>query len=385
MGHSPSVLLIDDGELDRVQEVLVAMGADFLRVRGPAESADDVQARDVLVTSWPRALGGVNLGPAEPEAPAPIWIVVHRQDFLPLRARLRGMGAHYLVHAAAEPAALRLLFEDLLFSGSERRADERLPLAAQTRFRVGLREFQAKLLEISASGASFLTSSVPAIDQPLTLMLPKHIDAPGVALPAEVVRCQRRATAAGADSFSVAVRFATVDAATQGQLERIVGGELPGTRVTMLNAPRRRAPAERAGECTQKIERRRSPRRPFERQLQALHARDSRRAARVRARDLSLHGICIEAEPGLALGARLALALRGGGAALVVEARLVRDDGSSGLGLGLEFEPMAPATRAALGRLIEDLPQRVGRDDDTIVLSSPLREEDDTLTAATPA
>jgi hypothetical protein len=61
----------------------------------------------------------------------------------------------------------------------------------------------------------------------------------------------------------------------------------------------------------------------------------------------------------------------------------VRDDGSCGLGLGLEFEPMAPATRAALGRLIEDLPQRVGRDDDTIVLSSPLREEDDTLTAAT--
>lgn len=379
MVGSPSVLLVDDGELDTFEEVLVALGADHVRLRGPAADGARLRARDVLVTSFPRALGGVKPEPAEPGMAPPIWIVVHWQDFLPLRARLRRQGVHYLVHTAAEAEALRVLLEDLLFDGKEQRADERMPVAAATRFRCGLGELRAKLLEISASGARILTSRAPPRGEQITLMLPQQIDGATVSLPAEVVRCSKHANESNEPAYVVAVRFGRLNAKTQVQLERVVSGELPGMSVTMLNPPRARRADAAAGA---RIERRRSPRHPYGEEVRTVDSLCLRAAARIRAHDLSLHGARIDPRPGLEVGARLALALQGpDGAPLVLEACVARDCGEEGL--GIEFDPMPAAAREALRQILEQLQQRAERDEDAQLLTRSGLEGPGTRTSAT--
>jgi hypothetical protein len=121
MDPVPSALLLDDGELGRVRSVLARLGVEFEHHTGYEGDGGVFRPRQLLVTSVTRAGFASELETLDGEACDPIWVCAHNQDFLPMRERLRGLGAHYLISSGLDPEAMRLFFLQVLHRGVERR------------------------------------------------------------------------------------------------------------------------------------------------------------------------------------------------------------------------------------------------------------------------
>jgi hypothetical protein len=145
MGQSPAVLLLDDGELDDVQEVLQGAGVAYGRVRGGAIVPDTPRPSKLFI-STPRRINAVKLPePGSPEAEGLVRIVVVSEDSTTLRSRLREVGFDYLVRRPVHPEALRLLLLHCLYTGEEKRSEPRVPVGFEVSFRTGLLPRKATL------------------------------------------------------------------------------------------------------------------------------------------------------------------------------------------------------------------------------------------------
>jgi hypothetical protein len=342
---APSVVLLDDGELDRVRVILERLGVDFELCRRSKDGAAQPEARDLLITTGRRALARQGARPAR--AGGPLWLCVHGQDFEGLRAELRALGVHYLVHSAVDQDSLRLLIAMLLHDRAERRSGARLPLGCEVTLRAGRSSQYARLLELSRDGARLRCEVALESGDWVSIELPQDLAGANLdALSGHVARAQRCTLPNGAAAWLVAVELDPLAPEAELELQAILQGSHPGTRISPLAAL-----PEKSGR-----ERRRSPRRAYKKRVAALTSSD-RDAPRVAlGHDLSADGIRIAGQPGLAKGMRIALGLYGaeGGAPLVVEAEVVADYGARGL--GLEFRTTSPEQRRALERLVEALP-----------------------------
>ena len=142
---APSVLVIDDGELDRVQALLERMPIDWLRCAEPDSGVELELPNDLIISSGPRAMRM----PALAGSGQPLWVCIYDQDFLPLRERLRDLGVHYLVSGDLAPHAFELFLRQLLNRGQERRAVRRIPLQCDVQLVVGRERGGARMLELS--------------------------------------------------------------------------------------------------------------------------------------------------------------------------------------------------------------------------------------------
>jgi hypothetical protein len=342
---APSVVLLDDGELDRVRVILERLGVDFALCRRSKDPAARPEARDLLISTGRRALALRDAKPAG--ANAPLWLCVHGQDFEGLRAELRALGVHYLVHSAVDQDSLRLLIAMLLHDRAERRSGARLPLGCEVTLRAGRSSQYARLLELSRDGARLRCEVALESGDWVSLELPQDLAGPNLdALSGHVTRAQRCSLPNGAAAWLVAVELDPLAPEAEAELDAILRGTHPGTRISPLAEPPAKASRER----------RRSPRRAYRKRVAAL-TQTERDAPRVAlGHDLSADGIRIASQPGLTKGMRIALGLYGaeGGAPLVVEAEVVADYGARGL--GLEFRVNSSAQRQALERLVDALP-----------------------------
>ncbi len=156
MGRAPSVVVLDEeDELARIQTLVTRLGVDSVRWQGDSDEAPP-QPRDLLVTTGAKAL---KMDPAEDsasETDEPVWLCVHNEDFFPLRDRLRERGVHYLVQMTTDEEALRLLLQQILYRGTDRREASRLPMDCQVdvEFSDGEKS-HARLLELSCEGCRF--------------------------------------------------------------------------------------------------------------------------------------------------------------------------------------------------------------------------------------
>jgi hypothetical protein len=344
--ESASVVLLDDGELDRVRAILERLGAEFTLCRRPADLGAVPQARDLLITTGRRALELGARAQVLAGAVAPRWLCVHGQDFGELRARLRELGVHYLVHSAVDQETLRLLIEMLLHARDERRARARLPLGSEASVHVGTKTQSAKLLELSSSAARLRVDGPLEAGDWISLELPEALRGAALdALSGHVTRAERETGPKGAATWSIAVDLDPLPPDANAELEAILRGSHPGTRVSPLAEIPAQPPRER----------RRTERRAYRRRIAALTQADADAPQVVLGHDLSADGIRIARQPGLAVGQRLALGLYGtsGGAPLVIEARVVRDHGARGF--GLEFQDVRPEQRRQLEELVGTL------------------------------
>lgn len=347
MEKSASVVLLDDGELDRVRVILERLGADFALCRRPASLSDVPQARDLLITSGRRARELGRRETPEDGAPDPLWLCVHGQDFDELRQELRELGVHYLVHSAVDQETLRLLVAMLLHDRDERRARVRLPLGGEAHVRVGRKTLPAKLLELSSSSARLRVSAPLEAGDWISLDLPDELRGTALdALSGHVTRSERETGPKGGAAWSVAVDLDPLAPDANAELEAILQGSHPATRISALNEPKRRKAPSR--------ERRKTERRAYRRRVAALTS-DSDAPRAVLGHDLSAEGIRIARQPGIGIGQRLALGLYGaaGGAPLVVEAEVVRDHGPRGF--GLVFRGVNAEVRKKLEALVSTL------------------------------
>jgi hypothetical protein len=239
VGESPPVLLLDDGELDDVQQLLEQMGLQFGRVRGGAILKDTPPPSTLLVAT-PRRAGAICDNRSEGER-APVRVVVVDQDSPSLRERLRETGFDYLVRRPVHPEALRLLLLHCVYTGEERRGQPRVPVGFEISYRSWIRQHRALLTDLSVGGCRVLTPRPLARGKSIKLTLPEElgVTAP-VTLRGRIARCELDERLGDEGMYRSAITFENIERETRKELECIVEARARGP----LTLPRPSGSAE---------------------------------------------------------------------------------------------------------------------------------------------
>lgn len=377
MSAAPEALVLDDGELDDVVELLGTLGLPpELRRGGRVPAAAEPPTR-LLVATPRRAVAHREWAERSPRD-GPIHIAVVEEDSNALRAMLRRMGFHYLVRRPVHPYALRLLLLRALYSGSERRREARRPVGFAVDYRMGRRRGSAILAELSLRGGRLLTDRPLPPGRRIQLQIPRAVTGERpLGLRAKVVRCTRRERGEHAvalvfeeASLEVRRRLSAVlrrraegpaslpkgDAATPAvRHDRASGPAAEGAAGAEDDAGSAEPAAEAeppAAAADASADRRKHPRAAFAGAIEAA----SEEAERVLVgRDLSVGGMRVDAcelEPGARL--RVALYPAAREEAIVLDAEVVRS--GDGSGAGLRFDSVPPEEAARLEALVAGLP-----------------------------
>jgi hypothetical protein len=344
MRTRPSVLLIDDGELDDVAALLAELGPVVVRSLPedliPGRGALNGSLR-LIVASGRRALGLPEL-PYAPTDPVPTCVAVVSGGSRTLKRALNRVGFHYLVHRPVHPGALRLLLTRLLYRGPEKRRAERVAVGSAIFFRAGLRRRSGTLVELSATGCRLLAGVTPARGARLTVLFPDPDGGRATPVRGSVVRV------ALLDRVrEIAVSFVAQSDAVRARVERLVALHREGPASWVEHSGGTEPPP---GPRDQ----RRHRRGVYQKRVIALFEGGARVLL---ARDLSLGGMRVESGGDLEAGQILSLALHGRSLAtpVVVRARVVR----RGLAREsiLRFVELDDATRDLLGKLVAEQPE----------------------------
>jgi hypothetical protein len=360
MGRAPSVVVLDEeDELARIQTLVTRLGVDSVRWQGDPDEAPP-QPRELLVTTGTRAL---KMDP--PEVPAsetdgPVWLCVHNEDFFPLRDRLRERGVHYLVQMTTDEEALRLLLQQILYRGADRREASRLPMDCQVDVELsGGEKSHARLLELSREGCRFECGCVLEQDTPLSIQIPHSLGGRALEISGHVIRTESQRD--GKDV--IVMQLGELEPEVREQLEAIIRGDRIGTRVTPLAAvPEREADAYVDGtgipnwdEMAMNADRRRYPRRPFSHPVETVRAQDTAESYSVMGVELSIEGMRVVGLPNVEIGSEVRVALHSntGAEPIALEAEVLRDDGDS---VALRFLSISPELREQIEALMEEMP-----------------------------
>lgn len=393
MTTTPSVLLLHDGELDDVRELLEELGADYLHLRGgeipervdpPEKLFIATSRRAMMAGEWPA-------GGAGPYGLTKIGIV--SEDSNTLRSMLRRIGFDLLIRRPVHPYALRLLILRALFCGDERRSERRVPVGYEISYRSGIRRRRAMLVELATRGCRLLSDQPIGVGSRLTLELPSEVTGGrSLQLQAKVIRSLADDRDTGSEQYTVAFSFEKLSVGKRRQLVEILkkraGGPLMLSEAmarTSGAVPKRPLPAPPRGGGRKPIaaagsveDRRKSPRATFEGTVSSL---DDEANLVLMGRDLSAGGMRIEPHPGLEVGKMLRLAIYGTPREepLIVRARVVRNDEDDGV--GLRFEQITGTVAARLESLVAGLPSveslQGGEADALGSVVSRILEEDD--------
>lgn len=398
MRQSPEVLLLDDGELDDIQEMLDELGAAFGRVQGGA-IAQDTPAPSKLLITTPRRIESVSLPESGSErADGLTRIVVVNEDSITLRAHLREIGFDYLVRRPVHPEALRLLLLHGLYSGDERRDEPRIPVGFEISFRSGLLPRKATLADLSSRGCRLISKYALAPGKRISVTIPKNgVGGDSMTVKGHVIRMGLDERLGPLGPYSSAIGFKELSPDARHELEWILEelrtgpatlGETrkqkpsqPQSDPTPQTAPELDPPETRS-EDLQRVdipvdvqmgdipepdaapppvksapasedERRKATRASYSRRVPAFGDRAMRVLV---ARDLSVGGMRVERSSGLDIGDRLHLAIYAARREepMLVWATVARDDGD--YGMGLVFDEVDPAIGGELEGLVAGLP-----------------------------
>jgi len=409
MAHPPAVLLLDDGELDDVQEILQDAGVAYGRVRGGAIVSNTPRPSHLLI-STPRRISAVSLpAPGSPEAEGLVRIVVVSEDSTTLRARLRAVGFDYLVRRPVHAEALRLLLLHCLYTGEERRSEPRVPVGFEVSFRTGLLPRKATLVDLSTRGCRLLSKWALEPGKSITVTIPQRVGiAESITLKGRVIRMSLDERLGPEGPYGAAVAFSPAPAETRHELEWILEERARGpatlkqiaksseqeaegessprpSRLLLdppetssvdlahgfsvevdvhldpeLAAPEPSSPAapprpdepEPAREAPPG-DRRNSPRGSYPRRVPAFGDRAMRVLV---ARDLSMGGMRVEKDTCVEIGDHLHLAIYGAAdeEPFLVWATVDRDDGKGGM--ALVFDEVHPRIAEQLEKVVADLP-----------------------------
>jgi hypothetical protein len=227
VGASPPVLLLDDGELDDVQQLIEQMGIQFGRVRGGA-ILQDTPPPSTLLVATPRRVRAVRNDGTNGNG-APVRVVVVDEDSPSLREQLRKIGFDYLVRRPVHPEALRLLLLHCVYTGEERRGQPRVPVGFEISFRSGLRRRRAMLTDLSVGGCRLLTPRALKPGKSIKLTLPEELGATApVTLRGRIARCDFDEKLGDEGLHRSAVVFENVEREARQELEWIVEARARG-------------------------------------------------------------------------------------------------------------------------------------------------------------
>jgi len=352
MKATPPVLIVDDGELDDVRDILAELGAEFALLRGGA-IPDQVAPPSRLFLATPRRALLAQAWKPKPGQPLPLCVGIVAEDSNTLRSMLRRLGFQLLIRRPVNPYALRLLLLRSLYAGEERRGEDRVPIGAPVAYRAGLRRRIGTIAELSRRGGRLLTDAPPPGGSRITLQLVVPGSDRSLALRARVIRASEKPVVG--EQHAVAFSFEERERASDVQrlLQHYKSGparleaEFEDELHEAEDEPRLplAAPSSDA-------ERRKHERVVFRREVIGL----SEEAATVlMGRDLSIGGMRVEGSPDLEVGRRVRLAVFGAPREepILVRALVTRaEDG----GIGLQFVDVGAEAASHLEHLVAHLP-----------------------------
>jgi hypothetical protein len=350
MKTTPPVLLVDDGELDDVRDILADLGVEFALLRGGAIPDKLPPPSRLFVATPRRALLAESWKIPKNGEPPPLCIGIVAEDSNTLRGMLRRLGFQLLIRRPVNAYALRLLLLRALYSGEERRQDERVPIGAPVTFRSGLRRRMGTIAELSRRGGRLLTETPPPPGSRITLQLDVPDSDRSLSIRARVVR----ASDGPVEGTQHAVAFSFEERGRAADLLRLLqhyrGGPARLERASEAKPePELRLPLAAPASDP---ERRKHERVVFRREVIGL----SEEASTVlMGRDLSIGGLRVEGSPNLEVGQRLRLAVFGAPREepILVRAQVTRaEDGS----YGLQFEDVGAEAASRLETLVAHLP-----------------------------
>jgi PilZ domain len=388
MPPRPTLLVLDDGELDDLVSLLNELGLEFAHLRGAAIPAQIAPPERVIVTTPRRAM----LTKEWPRS-APYRIAVVTEDSNTLRAMLRRVGFDLLLRRPVHPVALRLVILRALYAGEEKRREERVTVGVEIQFRSGFWKKKALLADISQRGCRLLAEQPLAAGTRISVPLPKELSATGLTLPCKVVRIGAKPEADGRYEIGLAYENISKERlleirALLKQLSEAAGmeeGRVLGVKASAkATAPAPAAPAKPAPVAAKPAlpppkpaalpgrgaparvappaviaapppppeERRKMPRAAFGKPIGRL---DDEADSVLLGRDLSVGGMRIEYHPSIQVGDVLQLAVYASPREepVIVKARVAHDAGD---GLGLLFEGIPDDVGARLEKIVARLP-----------------------------
>lgn len=371
---APTILILDDGELDDVAELLERLGEPFVRLRGGAIPERVPTPTRLLVATARRAGWAEEAVSGRSHA---VRVAVVQEDSYTLRSRLRRLGFDWLVRRPVHPHALRLVLLRALFEGRDRRTRHRLPVGTPVHLRAGLRRREAVMLDLSETGCRLLCRDRLTPGRRVAVHVPREATGErGLTLSARVVR----STLHEDEGFACGVVFERLSRDARVRLLRLLQERAQGPAA--MPQPRRRARrAPRApdpGDVVRPVDTGASARaegpdaedtEPLA--LAASHERRKHRRAAYRelvrgegdeahlalvGRDLSVGGMRIEPHPALREGERLVLHLYGEASEepLCVSGCVARDQGREGL--AIRFDSVPPDVARRIEALVAGLP-----------------------------
>ncbi len=370
MTTTAQVLLLHDGELDDVVELLSELAVEYVHLRGGA-IPDRVDPPEKLFIATSRRAMIANEWPLRQNtsaSPQPFKIGIVTEDSNTLRSMLRRIGFDLLIRRPVHPYALRLLILRALYCGDERRRESRVPVGCEVSYRSGIRRRKAILVELTSRGCRVLSEHPVSVGSRLTLDLSQEITGGRtLQLRAKVLRIDPEDHGASGQQHAVALCFEKLNVTKARQLLEIMKRQANGPAVlseamaeasgaVTASPPReasRRAGRTPAAAPASLEDRRKNPRAAYERSIRSL---DEEASLVLMGRDLSVGGMRIEPNPKLEAGTRLRLAIYGEPREepFVVRARVARNDGDEGV--GLRFEQIAAGVAARLESLVASLP-----------------------------
>jgi len=360
MSKAPAVLVLDEeDELARIEMLVTRLGVDCLRWSGGSDDAPP-KPRELLVTTGAKALKMPAPEESAQETDGPVWLCVHGEDFFPLRDRLRERGVHYLVQMTTDDDALRLLLQQILYRGTNRRSANRLPMDCPVDVKLrGAEKNRAKLLELSSEGCRLECGRALEEGTPLSVTIPDSLGGLELEIFGKVIRSEQQR----GGKEVIVMQMGDLDSKVREQLEAIIRGDRIGTRVTPLAAVPERVPdayVDGTGipdwdEIARKGERRRHPRRPYLHPVETAPGRDAAESHSAMGVELSIEGMRIVGFPGIAVGSEVRVALHSnvGAEPVALEAAVLRDDGDS---VALRFLSVTPELREQIEALMDEKP-----------------------------
>jgi c-di-GMP-binding flagellar brake protein YcgR len=361
MSSVSPVLVIDDGELESVRQLLDELGADF--AHAGARSLGSVTLPSRLLVTTAQIAHSLRL--ERTLVPGPnraTWIAFVSGDSKMQKNLLQKAGFDFLVREPVHPAALRVLLQRALFHGSDTRRAPRVAFGYPVRYRTGFWRRPATLVDLSPRGCRLLLTSAVKEKDAIRVQIPREL-AGGKAfeLAGHAVRVRPADREGGAAAeLSVGVRFGELSDRAKTSLRSVLADRVIGPAslsVAVPVTPAKSRPADGkaapAAAAPPRRKKRLNARARYHKQVTAVEGGD---AYMILCLDLSVGGMRVEPVEGLCMGAKLNLAiqLNGPQEPVMVEATVVRDDGENGL--ALRFDWIASEAKRHIERLLATLP-----------------------------
>jgi hypothetical protein len=236
MAGKPSVLLIDDGELDDFRAMLDQLGSSYESLTSREISGNLEHPDDLFITT---ASLGVRLqyqGGSHRKPKRPVRIAVGTGSTKTQRAALKRAGFDFLVHRPVHPSALRLLLMHSLYRGREKRQTTRYAFGYEVTYRVRFRRRKALLAELSADGCRLIAEQFPEPGTWTSVQIPAEVaGGKTLDLRGRVVRGDRRNQRGG--KVTVGIQFERLDPSAEERLRAILVDRYWGPAMLPGRAP----------------------------------------------------------------------------------------------------------------------------------------------------